>query len=638
MFFANPWGLLALFALPAIAAIHFLRRRFMPQRIAGLFLWADEVRQRPSGRRWDRLPISASLILELLAALLFALLLADLRFGKPAEVEHLVLVLDATASMSAGDPAEPGKKVRDKVADAVLVEVARLSAGGRVTLLATGEPPKALYGPAAPAAPIAAVRAALDAWRPTLPDHAPDPALALGRQLVGDRGHVIFMTDRLSSQGVVGVTYRAFGLPLANVGFIAGRREADPDPKVVAGSRCFVRLRNFSLAPASVELTARTTDGDTREVARETIRLDGRAEWSRTIALPANTPAIRFTLSDDALAADNELILAPESSKKVRYRADLAPGPVQRAIGKAMGSIRDTVAAAPGEPADLVFQPATKAIDRADGRAWRVLLGPVPQPRSPRAPTTRPEITTDGPFTLDHAAAVVRDVAFEGVILGRVGASPGQPVAPVISAGDRIVLGRLTESPVPAWLLNADPDPASSTLIHSEDWVILLANLVQLRREAMPGLDDRNTRLGESVSIPLPESPAKPALTLVPPTGPSSDIPWPRGDVLILDDLASSGRWSLRADGKEIETFAVNMLDERESDLTGAASGEVAAAQAGLGRMLVTDAPGRDWLIALLIAATAAAILGNWWVVRQGTGGGVTSQARTFGPAAKRTD
>src|SRR5204862_3887319 len=101
MIFTAPWGLLALLGVPAIIAIHLFRRRFPPRPVAGLFLW-QTLRQTPEGGgRISKLPITASLILECLAALALALILAGARI-RPASVnEHLVVLLDDSASMSA---------------------------------------------------------------------------------------------------------------------------------------------------------------------------------------------------------------------------------------------------------------------------------------------------------------------------------------------------------------------------------------------------------------------------------------------------------------------------------------------------------------------------------------------------------
>jgi len=99
MIFTAPIGLLALLAIPAIVAIHLFRRKFPVRPVAGLFLWQG-LRQVPEGGgKIARLPITRSLILECLAALALALVIAGARLSPAAATEHLVVLLDDSASM-----------------------------------------------------------------------------------------------------------------------------------------------------------------------------------------------------------------------------------------------------------------------------------------------------------------------------------------------------------------------------------------------------------------------------------------------------------------------------------------------------------------------------------------------------------
>ena len=101
MIFTSPLGLLALLAIPAIVAIHLFRRRFPPRPVAGLFLW-QAVQQTPQGGgRISKLPVTASLILECLAALALALILSGARLNPASVNEHLIFLLDDSASMAA---------------------------------------------------------------------------------------------------------------------------------------------------------------------------------------------------------------------------------------------------------------------------------------------------------------------------------------------------------------------------------------------------------------------------------------------------------------------------------------------------------------------------------------------------------
>ena len=54
MSFANPWGLLALTALPVIAAIHLFHRRYPRLEVSGLHLWGVAPMTHTPGRRRER--------------------------------------------------------------------------------------------------------------------------------------------------------------------------------------------------------------------------------------------------------------------------------------------------------------------------------------------------------------------------------------------------------------------------------------------------------------------------------------------------------------------------------------------------------------------------------------------------------
>ena len=112
MIFATPLGLLALVAVPAIVAIHLFRRRFPVRPVAGLFLWQIARKTPEGGGRIARLPITTSLLLECLAALALALILAGARCSPAGISHHLVVLLDDSASMAAVNAA--GESARDR--------------------------------------------------------------------------------------------------------------------------------------------------------------------------------------------------------------------------------------------------------------------------------------------------------------------------------------------------------------------------------------------------------------------------------------------------------------------------------------------------------------------------------------------
>src|SRR5439155_11416259 len=87
-----------------------------------------------------------------------------------------------------------------------------------------------------------------------------------------------------------------------------------------------------------------------------------------------------------------------------------------------------------------------------------------------------------------------------------------------ISAGSTSLLSRLNGTRTTAFLLNIDLE--RSNLGESPDWPILLSNLIELRRDDLPGLRRWNYHLGEDVRFRLFEGDVDPAeesrpLTLV---------------------------------------------------------------------------------------------------------------------------
>src|SRR4029077_3124877 len=93
----------------------------------------------------------------------------------------------------------------------------------------------------------------------------------------------------------------------------------------------------------------------------------------------------------------------------------------------------------------------------------------------------------------------------EGVVLGGVVWGGIQPLpydtTPLISSGNLVLLSLLSGTRTIGYVFNIDL--SRSNLAESPDWPILLTNLVELRRESLPGLSRWNYRLGENVRFRL---------------------------------------------------------------------------------------------------------------------------------------
>lgn len=595
MTFATPLGLLALLAIPAIVAIHLFRRRFPVRPVAGLFLWQNPRQTPVEGRRVDRLPITASLILECLAALALALILAGARLSSSGGTGHLVVLLDDSASMAAVNAA--GESARDRAVRRVLAELDRLGSRARVTLVLSGERPFVLAGPSAFAVEA---RPALDGWTPQAANHSLALGLRMARELAGRDSRLMVVSDMTpevrGASEIAGGLWVAVGEPLANIGLIAAERTLSPDE---GRGTVSLTLASHDDAPAPRRLTV---SAGGKEIGSRDLEVPPGIS-SLTVPLPPGLPPVRVSLSDDALSRDNSVVLAEPRPRVVGIENRLQDGRGREALVRALDAVSGVTRAEPGH---LVFVDAAGLDEPPAPGSWRVGFGVAPEAWSVRG---EPRDFV-GPFVLEKRHPLLQGVSLGGVVWTRPAPLAAGAVHPLISAGDHVLMGLPASASrdEPAVLFNLDLE--RTNLIRSPDWPILISNLVEMRRSGLPGPERWNYRVGEWIRVRLGRDPQGPLRyrsgsverTLAPGRDLEFPAPAPGGLLEILE-----GETVLFALG-------VNFLDETESDLRGRATADVgeledpAVLRAGSG-------PASDPLFWLLLAAGGAAIVGNWWIL-----------------------
>ena len=601
MIFTTPLGLLALLAIPAIVAIHLFRRRFPVRPVAGLFLWQIAQKTPEGGGRITRLPITTSLLLECLAALALALILAGARLSPAGISQHLVVLLDDSASMAAVNAS--GESARDRAVRRVLGELDRLRSSARVTLIQSGERPSILSGPAA-LAPEA--RAALAAWKPEAPHHALTLGLRLARELAGRTGTLMVMSDvppvaRGEAQFEGGL-WVSLGEPVPNVGITAAQRTSAPSENRGAVS---LTLTSNADAPVHRRLTV-SAGGATDVVVRELDVPPGVS--SLTLPIPAGLPAVRVGLSDDALRRDNEVMLAEPRPQIVAVETHLPEGRGQSALLKALGALSGVTRSESGH---LAFIEATE-IDRArPADVWRVGFG-----RPPAAWLAGGESQDFiGPFVLEKRHSLLLGMTLGGVVW--TGAMPlvADAVRPLISAGDQVLAGlpAATAGTRSGTAIFFNLDLERTNLLRSPDWPILISNLVEMRRQSLPGPERWNYRSGEWVRARLDREPKGQlrfrcgAVERALPAGRQIEFiaPSPGGLLQILED--DQVLWEV----------GVNFLDETETSLrhqSTADTGELAATPG----VRAENGAASDPLFWLLLAIGGTAVLLNWCLLTPG--------------------
>lgn len=600
MYFANPWGLLGLLALPAILVIHLYHRRYPPLFVAGTHLWATETRIQTPGRRRERLPVTATLLLELLAALLLSLVLSEPRIGQLDRVSHLVVVLDNSASMSAAPAGEPENSFRERAVAALEKRFADLPRGSVLTVIATGRRPVMLAGPAAP---WEDVQPKLAEWRPNQPRHQFAPAWDLARQLVADSGELLFLTDQVPEQQEIPAAMEivSVGQPLPNASINAARWTFD---SVKAQGNIYVRVKNHGRAAVQAVVRGRAKE---QEVFARTLSLaaDGAAAFDVQVPGGLQTMEVALEAAGDGLALDNRVLLVEPKVRTVTVSDSLPQGPVRKQVERVLRALPE-VSLGAGANAHVTINPAGK-LPASGSLAWWLGVGPVNASEKVRKQAK----DLLGPYLIEKRNPLLEGLSLGGVVWG--GAQPvSMQFSPLITAGATPLFVQLRGTSAPAYLLNVDLE--KSNLTESPDWPILLSNLIELRRESLPGLARWNYRLGEEVRFRLFEGDDPAPASKLELIHPSRTRALTRSPFVELPLLEETGLYEIHDGEATFGQLAVNFFDAEESSLTGLKTAHRMPATPPPASQFSLDSP-YSWAILIGTLLILAAILADWFVL-----------------------
>jgi len=625
MSFANPWGLLGLLSLPVIVVLHLYQRRFPQMAVAGVHLWGVPVDSRDAGPKRQRLPMTASLLLELFAALLLTLLISRPRLDTAQKAVHLVVVLDDSASMSAEPNGETA--LRTRAIDALQQRLNELPDGSRLTLLLTGRRPVLLAGPAA--SPQDALQA-LQTWKPQQPQHSFEPAWDYALQLAAENDHLLFITDTIPEETSAAPKRMAMvsvGQRATNVGITTARWTltpvSTPENEQVAGivGTVFLWVENFSTTETTADVYGLSRDE--QEVFRRRMSLGAGEGRGMTAAVPGGLGelTVRVEAPNDHLSLDNDVTLVEPQLRPVKVAVTLSPESAAFRQVDSVLTLLPGVNDVPAESADLIIAKATPLPESREG-LWWLGVGPLDRSEQARRNATTP--TDEFPVIIERSHPLLQNVRLQGVRWSGV-----QPlnldVVPLMSAGGHVLFGRLKGTATRAFILNVNLE--RSSLSKSPDWPIFLHNLIESRRTALPGLRKWNYRSGETVAFRLPRkflegqkagSPRNGRITGAPLRLVRGDEERPVARTSQVEFTApvAPGVYELRDEEERIGHIAVALQDARESDLTRLKRGEHVAAdktQTSESGFLI-DKPFSAVLVGLLLLVLAA-LACDWYVL-----------------------
>lgn len=631
--FGVPLALIGLAALPALTAIYWLRTRFRRQEVSSLFLWALVAQAHGGGRRATRLQTPLLWLLELLALLLLALAAAGPYIPRADRLIPVMVVLDDSFSMSA--MRRDGRSVKEAGADAIKQELGGIGSFAARFVIAGPEP--SLAGDSIMR--LNDIDDALAEWRCESASSAIGPAVALAREVGGPDCRVLIVTDRTppedestadSTATNDRVRWRSVGNTAPNVGIVNAVRSADPQR-----DQLLIEVTNFSDTSKAVTLTILAgVDKDLfrnmpdshpigvmREIDRRPLELDAFETRRLRIAPSGAGRVLVAMIDDDALMADNQVVLMPPDRDPLPVAVAVNDPMLSKAI---VSAVEATGAARTGSarPALTFTDRSLVASDVSDGIAvgWRVEFE-VPPPEGVDAYI--------GPFVIDYTHPLSAGLSLAGLVWAAPGVSEDEVASgrPIISAGDvPLVSERDLAAGASALRIRLRAD--RSTLLNAAAWPVLIANILDWRRAELPGMSHVNARPGLPVRYNLPSTIAAVTVTRYTafedePNEPPVRIEVRAGTASL--DTDRPGVYRVQA-GTESRRYVVNALSTTESDLRGAVTGERGVWNDE--QALRTDYRGLAW--ALGLAALALLALHGWLLsksyVQPGreTAGGVT--------------
>ncbi|MBG7608136.1 MAG: BatA domain-containing protein [Verrucomicrobia bacterium] len=583
--FANPLGLLALLAIPAVLAIHFLQRKSISLPVSTLFLLDRTQREATSGRRFERLIPSVPLWMQILGILLLTWFLAEPRFQKENSVQRVAVVFDSSASMTVFKE-EAIEALRDKLPD-----LQGNATAMELTLLPSTPGADRIYSGTS----VDELVEAMKNVSPTGGLADPSYALRLARSIVSNDGVVIYLTDTPVELLPYDSRLIAVGKPTPNVGFTGISFEEKQ------GTLTWQALvRNYGNEPTKRRWSLVTSGGATEP--RE-FDIGAKAFVTIQAAFPTGAQNVRIVLTADDFSLDDTLpIVAPQPKQLELFTAT---SPAFRGLtDKLLRSLQSTRASINPASSDLVIT-SYDPLDPALPETSAILFV--------EDPTSVGKYLKGGILAESHP--LMDGINWQALLVRETLDLPRQPTDRVLlwqekrpliflreNAGKRILcfnfdlrLSNATQQPAFIVLLHRFAESLRTSKVAPQ--ALNLETGQQIRIATAPGPVDLTATDTEGKKVPAPSTnraPSKPGFLTITQEG--------------ATELQLGGVAGAEDETIPLLTAAVHFADTREADLSDCAPGEPfqTAGDASLKLHTTSDPLARLWLLLLLVALLVA--------------------------------
>lgn len=623
-----PGGLALLALLVPLVVLYILKIKRSRRRVGSTWLWAAAQRDLMAKAPFKKLIAQVPLFVQALALILLALALArPATRGREFTGDHVAIILDVSASMSARADGTPGgaETRLDQAKRAARDILASLAPGSDALVLEAGRDAR-LLGPLD--RDRVRLGAALD--RVTARDVEGDlgaaVALAVDRlkQLGGTRRVVVITDGNLARPGSLSgaslpLQVITVGAPVDNAAIVRVDVRSGTDPvKGTDQVQGFLLVANYGKAPRPLYVTMRLANsGDVLASRREVVQPGER----RAVQLDFHpTPGdfrkgLVFEIAPhDALPSDDvAFALVPAGDKLPVYLAGASPW-IERAIAAdpmvdlKTGTVAQLLAARLSLDTFVVIDGACPAsppggdlliVHPPAGKCGSTLVG---------ATVDRPELTS-----WETADARLRFLTLDGVHIAHANLlEPEGASQRLVNARQGTIVTDVSTSTRAGTLVGFDVGESDWPLKAS--FVLFVRNLLEQARAHRARGITGPARAGEPMRITVPATAT--GLEATGPSGEKVEIAQ-RGGLAVIPDIARVGLYNVAWQGKEAGSTLVpaNLVSPAESDLTPrpltVAGGDVAVSAAA------QPEAHNEWTWVLALIALALVVFDVWWFTRE---------------------
>jgi hypothetical protein len=623
-----PAGLGLLGLLVPLVVLYILKIKRERRVVASTWLWAAAARDLMAKSPFKRFVTQVPFVVQALALVLLGLALArPATRGKTFTGDHVAIILDVSASMSArasaeGEPLETRLDLARKAARDLL---GSLTPGSDALILEAGRDAR-LVAPLD--RDLRRLAAAVDrvAQRDVEGDLGAAVALAVDRlrQLGGARRVVVITDGNLArpaslSGAALPIEVVTVGTPVDNAAIVRVDVRSGTDPvKGKEQVQGFLVVANYGKAPRSLYITMREDNASDvlasrREVVQPGERLPVELDFHPT---PGDyKKGLIFEISPhDALPVDDVAYArVPTGEKLPVFLAGASPW-IERAVSAdprvelRTGSVAELGAARLDLDTLVIVDGACPA---APPGGDLLIVHPPPGPclgAAVGAAVERPELTS-----WETADPRLRFLTLDGVHVARANLlQPEGAAQRLVHAREGTLVADVSSATRSATLVGFDVGESDWPLKAS--FVLFVRNLLEQARAHRARGVTGPARAGEPLRVTLPASAAK--VTATGPGGEKIDIAQ-RPGLAVIPEIARAGFYTVAWQGPHAGATLVpaNLTSAAESDLTPrplpVESGKVTVSAA------VQPDAHTEWTWLLALAALGLVVFDVWWLTRE---------------------